>query len=137
MLYSDVFGKTIKLDPKDEVSKNAILLIKAGFIDKLMAGSYTLLPLGLRVLKKIENIIRTELNEIQAQEMLMPLLHPKNIWNEPGRWESAKNIMYQLKKRGKEYALSFTHEEIVLDLIRKHVFRYKDLPIKIYHFSVK
>src|SRR4030042_6853332 len=111
MLYSDVFGKTIKLDPKDEVSKNAILLIKAGFIDKLMAGSYTLLPLGLRVLKKIENIIRTELNEIQAQEMLMPLLHPKNIWNETGRWESAKDIMYQLKKNDKEYGLSFTHEE--------------------------
>jgi prolyl-tRNA synthetase len=137
MLYSELFGKTIKLDPKDEISKNAKLLIKAGFIDKLMAGSYTLLPLGLKVIKKIEEIIRSEMNKINAQEVLMPLLHPKNIWNETGRWESAKDIMYQLKKNEKEYALSFTHEEVVLDLIRKHVFSYKDFPVKIYHFSTK
>ena len=67
----------------------------------------------------------------------MPLLHPRSLWNETGRWETAKEIMYQLKKNEKEYGLSFTHEEIVLDLIRKHIFSYKDFPIKIYHFSTK
>ena len=137
MLYSKLFAKTTKTDPKDEISINAKLLLKGGFVDKLMAGSYTLLPLGLRVKEKIEQIVREEMNKTGAQELLMPLLHPKEIWNETGRWERAKEIMYQFKKDDKEYALSFTHEEIVLDLVRKHSFSYKDFPVKIYHFSTK
>ena len=137
MKYSKLFGKSIKESPKDEVSINAKLLLKAGFIDKLMAGSYSLLPLGFRVKEKIEEIIREEMNKTGALEMLMPLLHPKNIWNETGRWESAKEVMYQFLKDDKEYALSFTHEEIVVDLIRKHITSYKDFPVKIYHFSTK
>lgn len=137
MKYSKLFGKSIKESPKDEVSINAKLLLRAGFIDKLMAGSYSLLPLGFRVKEKIEQIIREEMNATGAQEMLMPLLHPKSIWNETGRWDSAKEVMYQFEKDDKEYALSFTHEEIVVDLIRKHVSSYKDFPVKIYHFSTK
>jgi len=137
MRYSKLFGKTVRDFPKEEVSINAKLLIKAGFIDKLMAGSFTLLPLGFRVKEKIEQIVREEMNATGANEMLMPLLHPKEIWNETGRWESAKEVMYQFKKENKEYALSFTHEEIVLDVIRKKISTYKDLPIKIYHFSTK
>ncbi|MFH1186925.1 MAG: aminoacyl--tRNA ligase-related protein [Candidatus Levyibacteriota bacterium] len=137
MKYSQLFGKTIKASPKDEVSVNAKLLLKAGFIDKLMAGSYSLLPLGFRVKEKIEQIVREEMNATGALEMLMPLLHPKNIWNETGRWDSAKEVMYQFGKDDKEYALSFTHEEIVVDLIRKHISSYKDFPVKIYHFSTK
>lgn len=137
MLYSKLFGKTTKSYPKDEVSTNAKLLLKGGFIDKLMSGSYTLLPLGLRVKTKIENIIREEMSVIGAQELLMPLLHPKAIWNETGRWESAKAVMYRFEKDKKEYALSFTHEEILLDLARKHSSSYKDFPVKAYHFSTK
>lgn len=137
MLYSKLFGKTTKIYPKDEVSTNAKLLLKGGFIDKLMAGSYTLLPLGLRVKAKMEHIVRQEMNAIGSQELLMPLLHPKLIWNETGRWESAKEVMYRFEKDKKEYALSFTHEEIVLDLGRKHSSSYKEFPIKIYHFSTK
>ena len=137
MRYSNLFGKTIKDAPKDEVAVNAKLLLRGGFIDKLMAGSYTLLHLGRRVEQKIEQIIREEMNATGAQEILMPLLHPKDIWNETGRWDSAKEVMYQFEKDEKEYALSFTHEEIVVDLIRKHVSSYKDLPVKIYHFSTK
>jgi len=137
MRYSVLFPKTIKEAPHDEVAVNAKYLIRGGFIDKLMAGSYSLLPLGRRVELKIEKLIREEMNKTGAQELLMPLLHPKNIWNETGRWESAKEVMYQFKKDDKEYALSFTHEEIVLDLIRKHVQTYRDFPIKIYHFSTK
>jgi len=137
MRYSQLFAKTSKDTPKDEVSVNAKLLLRGGFIDKLMSGSYTLLPLGLRVVKKIEQIIREEINKTGAQEVLMPLLHPKSVWNETGRWESAKDVMYQLKKGDREYALSFTHEEIALDLVRKHSQTYKDYPIKFYHFSTK
>jgi prolyl-tRNA synthetase len=137
MRYSQLFPKTIKADPKDEVSVNARYLMRGGFIDKLMAGSYSLLPLGRTVERKIEQIIREEMNKTGAQEVLMPLLHPKDIWNETGRWEKAKEVMYQFEKNEKEYALSFTHEEIVMDLLRKHISSYKDFPVKIYHFSTK
>jgi len=137
MQYSKLFGKTIKDAPKDEVAVNAKLLLRGGFIDKLMTGSYTLLHLGRRVEQKIEQIIREEINATGAGEILMPLLHPKEIWNETGRWDTAREVMYQFKKDDKEYALSFTHEEIVMDLIRKHVSSYKDFPVKIYHFSTK
>lgn len=103
-----------------------------------MTGSWTLLPLGWKVVNKINNIIREELNKTGAQEILMPLLHPKEIWNETGRWDKANEIMYKLKdSRDKEFALSFTHEEIFLDLVRKHLTSYKDLPIALYHFSTK
>lgn len=137
MKYSQLFAKTEKGKGKEDLSVNAKLLTRAGFVDQLMSGSYTLLPLGLRVVKKIEQIIREEMNQTGAQEILMPLLHPKEIWNETGRWETAKEVMYQFKKNEKEYALSFTHEEIFLDLVRKHSFSYKDYPIKLYHFSTK
>jgi prolyl-tRNA synthetase len=137
MRYSQHFPKTSKTVPKDEVAINAKLLMQGGFIDKLMAGSYTLLPLGRAVERKIEEIVRAEMNRTGAQELLMPLLHPKEIWNETGRWETASEVMYQFEKNDKEYALSFTHEEIVIDLIRKNLSSYKDLPIKVYHFSTK
>src|ERR1035437_8972592 len=137
MKYSQLFGKTVRDFPKEEVSVNAKFLIRAGFIDKLMAGSFTLLPLGFRVKEKIEQIIREEIDATGANEMLMPLLHPKEIWNETGRWDSAKEVMYQFKKENREYALSFTHEEIVLDILRKKISGYKDLPVKVYHFSTK
>ncbi len=137
MLYSQLFPKTIKNVPSDEIAVNAKLLLRGGFIDKLMAGSYTLLPLGRLVEQKIEKIIKEEMDATGAQEMLMPLLHPKSIWNETGRWESANEVMYQFEKNEKEFALSFTHEEIFLDVIRKHISSYKDFPIKLYHFSTK
>lgn len=137
MLYSQLFGKTTKSIPKDEVALNAKLLIQAGYIDKLMSGSYTLLPLGRLVELKLEKIVRGEMNLLGCEEVLMPLMHPKSLWSETGRWDSAKDVMYQIKKDDKEYALSFTHEEVVLDLIRKHSQSYRDFPIKIYHFSTK
>lgn len=124
MLYSQLFGKTSKNEPKDAVAINAKLLARAGFIDQLMSGSYSLLPLGLATVSKIENIIREEMNATGAQELLMPLLHPKEIWNETGRWDTAREVMYQFEKDKREFALSFTHEEIILDLIRKHASPY-------------
>lgn len=140
MKYSNLFPKTLKQVPAGAESINHQLLVRGGFIDQLMAGSWTLLPLGHKVYEKICQIIREELNGTGAQEMLMPLLHPRDIWDKTGRWSNAdvKEIMYQFKDiHGKEYGLSFTHEEIVMDLVSKHLKSYKDLPIKIYHFSTK
>lgn len=136
MRYSLLFPKTKKSVAAESI--NHRLLVQAGFIDQLMAGSWTLLPLGWRVVTKINQVIREEMNAIGGQEMLMPLLHPKELWNETGRWEKADEIMYKLKdKRGKEYVLSFTHEEIVMDQLRKNIQSYKDLPVTVYHFSTK
>lgn len=138
MRQSQLFPKTRKEAPKEAESINHKLLVQAGFMDQLMAGSWTLLPLGWRVIQKINNIIREEINAVGGQEMLMPLLHPKDIWNETGRWDKADEIMYKLSDtRKKEYALSFTHEEIVMDLLRKNIRSYTDLPVAIYHFSTK
>lgn len=138
MKQSTLFPKTRKNAPKGAESINHQLLVRAGFMDQLMAGSWTLLPLGWRVVDKINDIIREELDKIGSQEVLMPLLHPKEIWNETGRWDKADEIMYKLKdSREKDFALSFTHEEIFLDLVRKHLDSYQDLPIALYHFSTK
>ena len=138
MRYSQLFPKTLREAPKEAVAANHRLLVRGGFIDQLMAGSWTLLPLGWRVISKINQIIREEMNAIGGQEMLMPLLHPKEIWNQTGRWESADEVMYKLKDtRERDFVLSFTHEEIVMDLVKKHVRSYKDLPLNVYHFSTK
>jgi prolyl-tRNA synthetase len=97
MKYSQMFPKTLREPPKDAVTSNHKLLVQAGFIDQLMAGSWTLMPLGWRVANKIMQIVREEMNAIGSQEMQMPLMHPKEIWNETGRWDSAAEVMYQLK----------------------------------------
>jgi len=137
MRRTELFVKTQKNLPKDETSINAQLLLRGGFIDKLMSGSYTILPLGQRVLSKIEQVVREEMNAAGAQELSMPLLHPKSIWEESGRWESADEIIFKIEKDGKEYALAFTHEEIILDILRKRTISYKDLPVSLYQFSNK
>lgn len=137
MRQSELFPKTRKEAPKDAESINHKLLVRAGFIDQLMAGSWTLLPLGFRVVTKINQIIREEMDAIGGQEMLMPLLHPKSIWEETGRWDKAKEIMYQFESSDKWFGLAFTHEEIVMDILRKNIKSYQDLPVAIYHFSTK
>ena len=138
MLQSKLFPKTRKQAPKEAESANHQLLVRGGFMDQLMAGSWTLLPLGWKVISKINQIIREEMNAVGGQEMLMPLLHPRKIWDQTGRWDKAKDVMYQFKDtKGKEFALSFTHEEVVMDLLRKNIASHKDLPVSVYHFSTK
>ncbi len=140
MKYSTFFPKARKSEFKDDLSVNAKYLVKAGYIDQLMAGSYTLLPLGFRVVEKIKNIIREELDKTGAQELSMPLLHPRDVWDKTGRWSDpgVQTIMYQFKDiHEREFGLSFTHEEIVMDLLGKMVQSYKDLPVKVYQFSTK
>ena len=139
MRQSKLFGKTIKEAPKDELSVNATLLVRAGFIDKLMSGVYTYLPLGLRVLNKIKTIVREEMEAIDGQEILMPALTPKDNWEKTGRWtDPGKEVMFQFKGRSdKDFGLGWTHEEIVTPLVKKFVKSYKDLPVAVYQIQDK
>ncbi len=138
MKQSKYFVKTQKTYPKDETSLNAQLLIKAGFIDKLMAGVYTLLPLGYKVFKNIEQIIREEMNKIDGQEMFMPTLQPKANWLATQRWEEL-DVLFKLEMSGdaKMVALGPTHEEVVAPLVKKFLNSYKDLPFAVYHIQNK
>ncbi|MBU0707431.1 hypothetical protein KKG41_03595 [Patescibacteria group bacterium] len=138
MLQSKLFTKTQQTAPKDELSKNAILLQKAGYIEKLMSGVYSYLYLGWRVHKNIENIIREEMDAINGQEILMPALQPKNIWDKTGRWEKLSEIMYQFKDRSDHLVgLATTHEEIITEIVKQHIKSYKDLPRYIYQIQGK
>jgi prolyl-tRNA synthetase len=138
MLQSKLFSKTSKNISKDEVSSNSQLLLKAGFIDKLAAGIYSLLPLGWRVIKKIENIIRDEINSVGGQEIFLPTLHPKKNWEETGRWESMKEDLYKVETGKKDnFVLGPTHEEVLVPLAKKIINSYKDLPLYVFQFQNK
>lgn len=138
MYQSKLFTRTKKEAPKDEVSVNAQLLIRAGFVDKLMAGTYSFLPLGLKVFKKIENIIREEMLALGANEILMPSLNPRENWETTGRWDSLDNLFRFTSFYSKnDYALGATHEEVVVPLAQKFVFSYKDLPMATFQIQNK
>lgn len=137
MLQSKLFAKTRKEAPSDEVSKNAKLLIKGGFIDKLQSGVYTYLPLGLRVLRNIETIIREEMNAAGGQELLMPALHPKENWTTTGRWDSMDDLYKVKDSSGRENALGPTHEEVVVPLAKQFISSYRDLPLSVYQIQDK
>jgi len=137
MKQSQLFTKTQKNAPKDEMSLNARLLIRGGFVDKLMAGVYTILPLGWQVLKKIEQIIREEMNNIGGQEIFMPALQPKENWEKTGRWSTMDDLYKVKDKSDREFALGSTHEEIISPLMKKFINSYKDLPFAAYQFQNK
>ena len=137
MRQTNLFTKTTKESPKDEASKNAEFLIRGGFVDKLMAGVYSYLPLGLRVLRKIENIVREEMNKINGQELIMPALQPKENWQKTGRWETMDDLYKVKDKSDREFALGPTHEEVVVPLVRRFVNSYKNLPLAVYQFQNK
>jgi len=139
MLQSKLFTKTQKEAPKDEKSINAILLRRAGFIYKEMAGVYTFLPLGLRVLNKIENIIREEMERISGQEVFMSVLQPKQLWQKTDRWSKGigREVMYKSKQNNKEVGLGPTHEEMLTDIVKNFVKSYEDLPLAIFQIQTK
>ena len=138
MRQSKLLPRTRKEAPKDEVSLNAQLLIRAGFIDKLMAGVYTYLPLGLRVFKKIENIIREEMIDAGGQEIFMPSLQPKENWEKTGRWDTVDSLFRFTSHYGKmDFALGPTNEEIISPLAKKFNLSYKDLPFYLFQFQNK
>ncbi len=139
MLQSKLFTKTRKEAPKDEVSKNASLLIRAGYIHKEMAGVYSYLPLGLIVLKKIEQIIREEMNAIGGQELAMTALQDKELWLRTDRWDDSKvdNWFKTFFKSGGETGLGITHEEPLTRIMSEHISSYRDLPVYAYQFQNK
>jgi len=123
--------------PKDEEAANAQILIRAGFVDKVMAGVYSYLPLGLRVLKKIEAIVRARMNELGAQEVLLPALTPKEGWEKTDRWATFDALFKVISRDKREYALGATHEEVVVPLAQKSIASYKDLPFGLYQIQTK
>src|SRR3972149_1897008 len=137
MKFSELGGKTQRNPPKDEESVNAKLLIQGGFINKLGAGIYTFLPLGLKVLNKVENIVREEMNASGGVELLMPALHPAENWNITGRWDSFDALLKTKSNFGGEYAIGPTHEEIIYPLLSHFISSYKDLPISLYQIQTK
>ncbi len=139
MRQSQLFTKTRKEAPKDEVAKNAQLLIRAGFIHKEMSGVYSLLPLGLRVLENINRVIRDEMNAVGGQEVLLSTLQSKDIWERTGRWsdEVVDNWFKTELKGGGDLGLGFTHEEPLTNAMRSHINSYTDLPRAAYQIQWK
>ncbi|HVU79778.1 MAG TPA: aminoacyl--tRNA ligase-related protein [Candidatus Paceibacterota bacterium] len=139
MRQSQLFTKTRREAPKDEVSKNAQLLIRAGYINKEMAGVYDFLPLGLRTLNKIIGIIRQEMNKIGGQELLLSTLQDSKAWEASGRWsDEAVDVWFKTAlKSGGELGLAPTHEEPLTNLMRDHISSYRDLPRYAYQFQTK
>lgn len=138
MRYSKSFSKTLRQIPHEEESKNAQLLIRGGFTDKVMAGVYTFLPLGFKVLQNIEKIIREEMENIGGQEILMPTLQPKDNWEKTGRWDTYDSLFRFTSYFSKiDYVLGPTHEEIISPLGQKNIFSYKDLPLYVFQIQNK
>lgn len=139
MKQSKLFTKTSKDFPRDEVSKNAQLLIRAGFIHKEMAGVYTFLPLGLRVLNKVNAIIRDEMDKVGGQEVFMTVLQPQERWEKTGRWsdEVVDNWFKTKLKNNTEVGMAFTHEEAITSYMKRFIFSYKDLPFYAYQIQEK
>lgn len=137
MKLSQDFVKTRQLNIKNAQSVNHELLTAAGFVDQLMAGVYSYLPLGLKVLRNIEQIVREEMNAVGGQEVLMPILHPSNIWKTTGGWDNI-DVLFKLKSRtDNEYALGQSQEEVITPLVQRQVNSYKDLPLSVYHIQWK
>lgn len=138
MLYSKLLGKTSKTVPAEEESINAQFLIRGGFVDKQMAGVYNYLPLGLRVLTKIQNIIREEMNAIGGNEILMPTLTQEENYLTTGRDVAMADVLFSTEGAGgSKMYLNPTHEEIVTPLVQKFVFSYRDLPVSVYQIQNK
>ena len=143
MKQSQLFTKTRREAPKDEVAKNAQLLIRAGYVHKEMAGVYSFLPLGLKVLTNIENIIRKEMNKL-GREILMSSLSPQELWKQTGRLNTVDVLMrtvganeLSLAKSDASYVLNYSHEELVTPIAQESNQSYKDLPVALYQIQTK
>jgi prolyl-tRNA synthetase len=138
MRYSQMLLPTLKEAPAEAQVISHILLVRAGYIRKLAAGVYSLLPLGMRVVKKIERIIREELDRAGAEEVLLPFMHPAELWQESGRWQKYGPELLRVKDRkGAEFAISPTAEEAIVDLVRRDVKSYRQLPLNLYQIQDK
>jgi len=138
MLWSQLLIPTLKEVPSDAEILSHQLLVRAGLVRKLTGGLYTFLPLGLRVLRKVENIVREEMNRAGAQEVLMPALQPPEIWQKSGRYETASDVFFRARDRAKkEWILGPTHEEVITTLVAAEVSSYRQLPKNFYQIQTK
>jgi prolyl-tRNA synthetase len=139
MRISQLFTKTSKTAPADEVSKNAQLLIRAGFVYKVMAGVYAYTPLGLKVLENIKQIVREEMDAISGQELIMSSLQKRETWETTGRWDDeVVDVWFKSKlKDDTEVGFGWSHEEPIVEMIQQYLKSYKDLPINVYQFQTK
>jgi prolyl-tRNA synthetase len=138
VFFSKLLIPTLRKSPSDADIISAKLMIRSGMIRKLASGLYEFLPLGLRVIRKVENIIRHEMSIIGGQEVILPLILPKNLWIETGRWDVYGKELFRLKDRKKsEFCLAPTAEEVVVDLVKKDIKSYRQLPIMLYQFGTK
>jgi prolyl-tRNA synthetase len=138
MKWTEALIPTLKEDPQDAEVISHKLMVRGGFIRKLISGAYSYLPLGVRVLEKIKNIIRQELDSRGAQEVLLPAIHPPEIWKRTGRYDLLGDVLIKFKDRhGKECVLGPTHEEIITDLVANNVNSYKNLPQILYQIQTK
>src|SRR5690554_6181938 len=138
MKQSLLFVPTLREVPKEAEVLSHKILLRGGYIKQLAAGIYSYLPLALRVIQKIEGIIREELNAIGASELLMPALQPKDLWVESGRWDVYGKELVRLKDRhDREFNLGPTHEEVITSIVRDHINSYKKLPLALYQIQSK
>jgi prolyl-tRNA synthetase len=138
MKFSQILIPTQKEVPNDAEVISHQLLIRSGMISKLASGLYSYLPLGLKVLQKIENIIRDEMNKSGAQEVLMPVAQPAELWQESGRWEKyGKELLRFQDRHNRDFCLGPTHEEVIVDLARQYLRSYKQLPVNFYQIQTK
>lgn len=138
MLASRTLTPTLRDDPANADVASHRLLLRAGFIKQLGSGSFTWLTLGLRTVRKVEQIVREELDAIGAQEILMPLVQPAEVWQESGRWETmGPELLRIIDRHERNYCFSPTHEEVVTDVLRQSVTSYRDLPLNVYQINTK
>lgn len=139
MRISQLYIRTSKTAPSGEMSKNAQLLIRAGFVYKVMAGVYAYTPLGLRVLENIKRIVREEMNAVNGQEIIMSSLQPKETWEATGRWDDeVVDVWFKSKLKDEtEVGFGWSHEEAILEMMQQFVKSYKDLPTSVYQFQTK
>lgn len=138
MKASQFYLSTLKEAPQDAELKSHQLMIRAGFIKRLSSGLYSWMPLGLRVLKKVENIIREEMNKAGGIELLMPAIQPSELWNETQRWDLFGPQMLKIKDRhDNDFCFGPTHEEVITDIVRKEIKSYKQLPVNFYQIQTK
>lgn len=139
MRMTKLFTKTLKNAPADEVAKNAQLLIRAGYVYKEMAGAYAYLPLGIRVVENIKQIVREEMDAIDSNELIMTSLQRKEIWEKTGRWsDESVDVWFKTKLQDNtELGLGWSHEEPIVDMLSQYIHSYKDLPVSLYQFQTK
>src|SRR6516165_1356543 len=138
MLFTRALIPTTKEAPADATNASHILLSRAGYIRRVGAGMYDFLPLGYRVLRKVESIVREEMDRAGAQEILMPALLPSKYFKETGRWDRFGDTLFRVKDRkGADYHLGPTHEEIVTDIARREIKSWRDLPKTLYQVQIK